>query len=232
MTRRTLLLDVGAAPLPALVPIAPVYGAWAPAVYQRPALAAPTALASTPTADAARLTWIATPGARTVIETAPDAAGTPGTWTEYRTVDAQLELLPLAAGAICWVRLRASRNGLVSEPCVAVLATPKIAASQSSVDDALSDINAVRTAVDAINDDGILSRDEKPALIREVQALVDERPGLLLLAQPGDEDDEVAEAVADAAAEYAAALDDLLAYLDTLTNPARWNNASDITYLT
>ena len=87
-----------------------------------------------------------------------------------------------------------------------------------------AEVAAAKARLDAIDDDEILSPVEKPPLRLDYQALLDERAGITQQAQ-------LSEATAELAA-YDAAMNALIAYMATLTTPVRWDDTSDITYLT
>jgi len=87
-----------------------------------------------------------------------------------------------------------------------------------------AEVAAAVARLDAIDDDEVLSPVEKPPLRLDYQALLDERAGITQQAQ-------LSEATAELAA-YDDAMDALIAYMATLTTPVRWDDTSDITYLT
>lgn len=86
------------------------------------------------------------------------------------------------------------------------------------------EIAAAQTRIGEIVSDNIISPDEKPRLILDMQALLNERDGILAEAA-------LSEVTTEATA-YTAALDALTAYMDTLIAPTRWDDTSGITYLT
>jgi len=85
-------------------------------------------------------------------------------------------------------------------------------------------IAAAQGRINAILADSILSADEKPQVIIDVQTLLDELPGITTEAN-------ASEATAELAA-YVTKLNALTAWLDTLTTPTRWNDTSGDTWLT
>ncbi len=84
-------------------------------------------------------------------------------------------------------------------------------------------VAAAQGRINNILDDSIISPDEKPQLILDYQMLLNERSGILVEAA-------ASEATAEAAG-YVQALNTLILYMATLTNPVRWDDISDITYI-
>ena len=85
-------------------------------------------------------------------------------------------------------------------------------------------VAAAQTRIGEILSDSIITPDEKPQLILDYRALMNERPGILVEAAASEAD---AEALA-----YVEALNALTAYLNTLTTPTRWDDTSGITHIT
>lgn len=122
-TRKVLLIELGTGSLPATTAPLTITQSWVPAVYTPPPLAVPTGLSATTIADGAFVAWVPTPGTETVIETAPDVAGAPGTWTLRTQSASSSYVLALPAGTKRWVRLKAVKNGRNSAYTANVLAT-------------------------------------------------------------------------------------------------------------
>lgn len=254
MTRQVLLLTIDAPPLPVVVPIVPVITTPAVDGHVAPALAPPTSMVATVVLDAVQLVWLANgvAGSTYVIEAANDLAGVPGAFTRL-AVTGNLNYTAALAGPR-WLRVLATLNGRVSEPTQAALCAPmfssEIADELAAQGDALAaeaaeraagaatlaqqivdERNARQAAIAAaqllitqITDDSILSPDEKPALIRELQIILNERPGILIEAAASE--------ATTKAANYDAAVNTLVNYLATLNTPVAWNNTSGNTALT
>lgn len=84
-------------------------------------------------------------------------------------------------------------------------------------------VAAAQERINTILSDSIISADEKPQLIRDYQALLNELPGIE--AEAG-----LSEATEQFDA-YKAVLDDLTDYLGTLNDPVPWNDTSGFTYI-
>ena len=128
MTRKVLLLTIGAPALPAVTPIIPVATTDTVDPWTSPDVAPPTGLTVDPVVDGARIAWVksTTVGAdKTIIELAPDAGGSPGAWTVEATTTDQAWSLNLPDGPR-YVRLIADLNGRQSAPTLPVLAIPDI----------------------------------------------------------------------------------------------------------
>lgn len=80
------------------------------------------------------------------------------------------------------------------------------------------------TRLDQIQSDSILTPEEKPQVILDYQAIIDERPGILAQAD--------VYGITTEKATYDAAVNALTAYLATLTTPTMWNDVSGYTNLT
>ena len=89
---------------------------------------------------------------------------------------------------------------------------------------ARAEVAASKGRIDRIYDDSIISESEKPQLIIDYNAVVDEYPGIRAEA-------EAAEITVELTA-YGTAYDALMNYMNTLTTPVRWDNTSDYTELT
>lgn len=123
MTAKVLLVELGAAGLPATTAPLQIYSTWVPAVYTPPPLATPTGVAVLPIVDAAVISFVPTPGCESVIEIAPDVGGSPGAWTlRTQTADAS-HTIPITYGTLKWIRLKAVRNGRSSAYTADVLAS-------------------------------------------------------------------------------------------------------------
>ena len=85
-------------------------------------------------------------------------------------------------------------------------------------------VAAAQTRIGEILSDSVITPDEKPQLILDYRALMNERPGILVEAAASEADDE--------ALAYVQALNALTAYLNTLTTPTRWDDTSGITHIT
>jgi hypothetical protein len=158
MTRQKLLVELGAAALPVLVPVPQVYGAWAPAVYQFPAVPVPGAFAAAGLVDAVLVSWNAVSRATYAIERAVDVAGAPGTWVEYtRTADTAYAV-PVASGTLYWWRVRAVVFGRYSAYTAQIQRAP---VDGGSIAQQLSDLAA----------DGKLTAGEKIKAKQEYNAL-------------------------------------------------------------
>lgn len=84
-------------------------------------------------------------------------------------------------------------------------------------------VAAAQERINTILSDSIISADEKPQLIRDYQALLNELPGIEAEAQLSEATEQF-----DA---YKAAVDDLTDYLATLNDPVPWNDTSGFTYI-
>jgi hypothetical protein len=122
-TRKVLLIELGTGSLPATTAPLTITQSWVPAVYVPPPLAVPTGLTANTIGDGAFVVWVPTTGTETVIETAPDVSGAPGTWTLRHQTPSSSYVLALPAGTKRWVRLKAVKNGRSSAYSAAVLAT-------------------------------------------------------------------------------------------------------------
>lgn len=106
---------------------------------------------------------------------------------------------------------------------VAADAAAAALAQQVEIDAARAAVAEAQTRIDQINDDEIISPAEKPQLIIDFNAIVDERSGI--------QDEAVLSEVVDELAAYDIAFDNLANYMATLTTPVRWDDTSDITNL-
>ena len=105
------------------------------------------------------------------------------------------------------------------------LATEALERAQAVAAERAARQAALAAAQGRINDilsDSIISPVEKPQLIIDYQALINELPGIVVEAQASEVD----------STPYQAAIGALIAYMATLTTPVRWDDTSDITYIT
>ncbi|WP_313213346.1 host specificity factor TipJ family phage tail protein [Stenotrophomonas acidaminiphila] len=84
-------------------------------------------------------------------------------------------------------------------------------------------VAAAQERINTILSDSIISADEKPQLIRDYQALLNELPGIEAEAKLSEATEQF-----DA---YKGAVDDLTDYLATLNDPVPWNDTSGFTYI-
>lgn len=126
MTRRALLLDIGAGPLPNTTPPATVSATWAPAVYVPPPVPVPGGFAAAGVVDGVLLSWSAVPGTGVVyaIERAADVSGAPGAWSEVTRVTATQHSMSIANGTAYFWRARAFVFGRGSAYTPALKAAP------------------------------------------------------------------------------------------------------------
>lgn len=95
---------------------------------------------------------------------------------------------------------------------------------QAASDAAKTAADAAMTGLDTIDNDRILSVNEKPTVIRDVTVIRNEYPGLVAQAQSYGLTTELTE--------YTQSYDDLMTYLDALATPVAWDNLSGNTNLT
>lgn len=126
MTVKVLLLEIGTGALPERTPPLEISATWAPPVYMPPPLAVPTALAALPIIDGCVMSWTPTPGCETVVETAPDVSGSPGTWTLRTQTANAYETVQVSVGQLRWVRIKAVKHGRASDWSAPVLAAPLV----------------------------------------------------------------------------------------------------------
>ena len=109
MTRKVLLLEIGAGALPATTPPAPATATWAPMVYTPPPIPTPSGFAAASMADTVLLTWnpVAAPAVEYAIERAPDAGGIAGAWSEIARTGNRTYAASVANGTHYWWRVRA-----------------------------------------------------------------------------------------------------------------------------
>lgn len=123
MSAKVLLVDLGVSGLPATTAPLAISSTWVPAVYTPPPLDTPTGLVTLSIVDGSVVSFVPTAGCETVIETAPDVAGSPGAWTlRTQTADAS-HTIPVTYGTVKWVRIKAVRYGRSSGYSAAVLAS-------------------------------------------------------------------------------------------------------------
>lgn len=125
MTRKVLLLTIGADPLPSVTPVVPVDTTDAVDAWTAPPLAAPTTLTVAPMVDAGHLAWTYTgpADAEFIVQLATDSAGVATGWASVGTTRDRQYLVALENGAR-WVRVYAMLNGRMSDPSNEVLVTP------------------------------------------------------------------------------------------------------------
>ncbi len=90
--------------------------------------------------------------------------------------------------------------------------------AQTSANNANTNATNALNQLTDISNDGVLSRDEKPAVIAEHTAIVNEYSGILASGNAYARTSEVST--------YTAAYNALISYLGTLTSPTAWNNTT------
>lgn len=125
MSRKAILLTIGAAPLPVTTPIVPVTTVDTVDTHTAPALPAPTDLTVAAMLDAGHLAWAyAGPeDASFIVQLADDIDGVPGGYVIVGSTD-DLQYLLAMPGGNCWVRVYATLNGRDSAPSNAVQVAP------------------------------------------------------------------------------------------------------------
>lgn len=126
MTRKALLLTIGAALLPSVTPIIPVATTEVVDSYAAAPVKPPTDFTLHVTVDGVQLAWTAsltTGDLDYIVQTAPDLSGLPGSWVITGGTKDMHYTVPLPATAK-WVRVYAALNGRMSEPTLPGLATP------------------------------------------------------------------------------------------------------------
>jgi len=261
MTRPVILIDIGADCLPEITPVEHIAASWVPVVYVAPLPPEPANLVATSAFDGILLTWDEIDGARFHVSTAT-AAGGPWNPVAETTDARYFHSEPVDAGAVYFkvvASINGRRGGasfvhasvkpppgeelreLLEDEIAARYAADALAAEKSAADllaQALAqqaaldaereareqDVAAATARIDAIDDDEIISPGEKPQLRIDFQALLDERPGITEQAELSEVEDELTE--------YNTRLGELIAYMETLVTPVRWDDTSDFTYLT
>ncbi|CAN7389636.1 hypothetical protein LJR143_002179 [Pseudoxanthomonas sp. LjRoot143] len=132
-----MLVDVGAPPLPVVVPVSAVNASWFPRPYTPPPLPSPMDVAVQSVVDGAVISWTraALQGVLTLVEIAPDVSGEPGAWTRAALTEESSHQLTLPA-ASRWVRLRTVLHGRTSAYTTPVLASRVVAPTQAEVQQA------------------------------------------------------------------------------------------------
>ena len=120
---QALLVEIGVGALPVVTAPLAIASTWVPVPYTPPPIAVPTGLTANTIADGAFVVWVPTSGTETVVETAPDVSGAPGTWSLRVQTAAASYILALPAGTKRWVRIKAFKHGRTSAYTAAVLAT-------------------------------------------------------------------------------------------------------------
>lgn len=114
MSRSILLVEIGAADLPAVTPVDVVAAPWVPHVYVAPLAPPPGNVGVLPAADSVTITWDAVDGAdEYIIETAP-AAG--GPWKEVARVRGTRYTYTTTSTAPIYFSVRAIINGKPGQP--------------------------------------------------------------------------------------------------------------------
>lgn len=146
---------------------------------------------------------------------------------DFVELSTKVDTIDTEAIALLTTRVETAENSIEAQ-------SENLLSLRSSVEDAVvyqtaldleqqAQINDAKKRIKDINDDEIISVVEKPQLIIDFNAILDERPGIRAEAV-------LSEAVAELAA-YDWAFDNLQGYLNSLVTPVRWDNTSDITYL-
>lgn len=119
MTRPVLIVDIGAAGLPAVTPVVQIQASWVPAIYVAPPPPSPADLQAESISDGVLLTWshVGGRGIEFRIERAEDVAGLPGTWLQIGSTADKRYTASTPADRVdgYWFRVRAVRNGKYSD---------------------------------------------------------------------------------------------------------------------
>ncbi len=118
MSRKVVLLTIGAEPLPEVTPIVPVATTVEVATWEALTLAPPANVALAVTLDGGVLTWdAALMAGGYVVQTSPDDAGAPTTWGDHANTDKFTRSLRFDFPAVpMWVRVLTQRDGRRSLP--------------------------------------------------------------------------------------------------------------------
>lgn len=124
MTRKALLVTIGAGGLPNTTPPTFAPASWFPVVYTPPPPAVPAPFVAQSIADAVLLTWGASPAAESYeVERAPSSAGP---WTKLTTTTDLRYTSAEPDGLGAWFRVRAVAQSRYSEYTAPTLGTPTV----------------------------------------------------------------------------------------------------------
>lgn len=124
MTRKVLLVEIGAGALPNTTPPTYAPASWFPVVYTPPPPAVPAPFVAQSIADAVLLTWGASPTAESYeVERAPDATGP---WTKLTTTTDLRYTSAEPDGLGAWFRVRAVAQSRYSDYTAPTLGTPTV----------------------------------------------------------------------------------------------------------
>ncbi len=159
-SRKVLLLEIGAGPLPDTTPVVQSPTTWFPQPYTSPSLAAPSGFTVFPAVGGVRVYWDADPNAGVVsyqLQRAPDNGGAPGAWVQvYAGIAAYYSSNETAR---TWWRVCNVVRGVAGPWSAQLSATPTaaatpddVAAAQSAADGAQAAANAAQQSADAAQD--------------------------------------------------------------------------------
>lgn len=124
MTRKVLLVEIGAGPLPNTTPPTFAPASWFPVIYTPPPPAVPAPFTAQSVADAVLLTWGASPTADSYeVERGPSSAGP---WTKLTTTPDLRYTSAEPDGLGAWFRVRAVAQSRFSEYTAPTLGTPTV----------------------------------------------------------------------------------------------------------
>lgn len=136
MSRRVLLLEIGAGDLPAATPTPQTASTWFPTPYVAPPPATPAHFAVTPIVGGVRARWDAVAGVNVVYELsrAPDNGGAPG--TEESVYVGTMLVYNSNESDKTWWRVRTVVRGVTSAWSIWIPATPQPVPTPTDVQDA------------------------------------------------------------------------------------------------
>lgn len=223
MTRRVLLLEIGAGDLPAATPTPQTASSWFPTPYVAPPPLAPGGFALASIVGGVRASWNAVAGANVTYELqrAPDASGAPG--TAQSVYVGTVLVYNSNESTKTWWRVRTVVRGVPSGWTAWAAATPQAVATPADVSNAQDAADAAQHAADAANaaladiaSDGILSPVEKPTVIRDNNVILTEQAGIDAQA--------TAYGITTEKTAYDGKVSALTSYLASLTTPVLWSN--------
>lgn len=149
MTVKALLLEIGAGPLPATTPTAPVAASWYPKVYTAPPPSVPVGFTAVALVGGVRVSWNVVAGDSIAYELqrAPDAGGVAGTWVTVS--DSAAPIYNSNESAKTWWRVRTLRRGVPSDWSASISATPIASATPGDVSAVADAAAAAQAAADA-----------------------------------------------------------------------------------
>lgn len=136
MTRRVLLLDIGAGDLPATTPTPQTASSWFPVPYVAPPSATPAHFVVLSIVGGVRATWDAVSGTNVLYELqrAPDASGAPGAAETVYSGEARS--ISSNESTSSWWRVRTTVRGVPSDWTAWTAATPQAVPTPQDVQDA------------------------------------------------------------------------------------------------